>query len=87
MKKYKIEVKEILAKEIIVNAENEEKAFDFIEKILLKTNILDLENNSKNLQTIELAVKEVNGEKLKENLEDFDEDFEIEKSDNYKCFK
>lgn len=42
MNRYKIELKEILRKNIIVNAENEDEATEYVENVLLKSDLLDL---------------------------------------------
>ena len=72
MNKYKIEVKETLRKDIIVSAENEKEALNYVKDVLLKSNILDLE--TKDLDAIEMAVLEKNGEKLEQNITDLDEE-------------
>lgn len=74
MNKYKIEVKEILKKNIIVSAETEEKALDYIENVLLKSNILDL--GTQDLDAVEAKILEKNGEKIEENDTDLDEDYD-----------
>lgn len=71
MKNFKIEVKEILKRDVLVKAKTEEQALKIIENILLKSNILDL--NAKDLQAVEVKILEKNGEKIDSdnlNLED-----------------
>lgn len=72
MNRYKIEVKEILRKNIIVNAENEDEATEYVENVLLKSDLLDL--GIKDLDAIETKIIEKNGEKMK----DFDEEIDTD---------
>ena len=73
MNKFKIEVKEILKRDIIVKAKTEERALKIIENILLKSNILDL--NTKDLQAVEVKILEKNGEKIDSDNLDFEDEF------------
>ena len=68
MNQFKIEVKEILKRDVIVKAKTEESALKIIENILLKSNILDL--NTKDLQAVEVKILERNEEKIDENIDD-----------------
>lgn len=72
MNRYKIELKEILRKNIIVNAENEDEATEYVKNVLLKSDLLDLE--IKDLDAIETKIIEKNGEKIK----DFDEEIDTD---------
>lgn len=72
MNRYKIELKEILRKNIIVNAENEDEATEYVENVLLKSDLLDL--GIKDLDAIETKIIEKNGEKIK----DFDEEIDTD---------
>lgn len=75
MNKYKIEIKEILKRNVEINANNETEALDFIEKAFLKSNMIDMDFND--LESVETKIIEKNGyetehlEELSEN--DFDE--------------
>lgn len=72
MNRYKIELKEILRKNIIVNAENEDEATEYVENVLLKSDLLDL--GIKDLDAIETKIIEKNGEKIK----DFDDEIDTD---------
>lgn len=74
MNKFKIEVKEILKRDVIVKAKTEERALKIIENILLKSNILDL--NTKDLQAVEVKILEKNGEKIDNDNLDFEDEFQ-----------
>ena len=74
MNKFKIEVKEILKRDVIVKAKTEERSLKIIENVLLKSNILDL--NTKDLQAIEVKILEKNGEKIDDDNLDFDDEFQ-----------
>ena len=80
MNKYKIKIKEIFSKEVTVNAETEEEAFDYIKNILLNSNLLDL--GVQDLDAIETKILEKNGEKVLENDIDFDEEDHTEFFEN-----
>lgn len=80
MNKYKIKIKEIFSKEVTVNAETEEEAFDYIKNILLKSNLLDL--GIQDLDAIETKILEKNGEKVLESDIDFDEEDDAELFEN-----
>lgn len=80
MNKYKIKIKEIFSKEVIVNAETEEEAFDYIKNILLNSNLLDL--GVQDLDAIETKILEKNGEKVSESDIDFDEEDDAELFEN-----
>ena len=73
MNKFKIEVKEILKRDVFVKAKTEEKALKIIENVLLKSNILDL--NTKDLQAVEVKILEKNGEKIDSDNLDFEDEF------------
>ena len=67
MNQYKVEVKQVLKKEITVNAEDENKALDFAEKAYLKSDMLNLSAND--LNEVELSIVEKNNKKIeKENI-------------------
>ena len=80
MNKYKIKIKEIFSKEVTVNAETEEEAFDYIKNILLNSNLLDL--GVQDLDAIETKILEKNGEKVSESDIDFDEEDDAELFEN-----
>lgn len=54
MNQYKIEIKEIFRKEILVCAESEKEATDIVEKAYLRTNMLD--HSYKDLAAVETKV-------------------------------
>lgn len=56
MNQYKIEMKEIFRKEILVCAESEREATDIVEKAYLRTNMLD--HSYKDLAAVETKVVE-----------------------------
>lgn len=73
MNQYKIEMKEIFRKEILVCAESEKEATDIVEKAYLRTNMLD--HSYKDLAAVETKVigkREENnyGEMEEENIID-----------------
>ena len=72
MNRYKIELKEILRKNIIVNAENEDEATEYVENVLLKSDLLDL--GIQDLDAFETKVLEKNGQKVN----DFDEEIDTD---------
>lgn len=72
MNRYKIELKEILRKNIIVNAENEDEATEYVENVLLKSDLLDL--GIQDLEAFETKVLEKNGQKVN----DFDEEIDTD---------
>ena len=72
MNRYKVEVKEILRKEIIVNAESEDDATEYVDNVILKSNLLDL--GIQDLDVFETKVLEKNGQKIK----DFDEEIDTD---------
>ena len=74
MNKFKIEVKEILKRDVIVKSKTEERALKIIENILLKSNILDLK--TKDLQAVEVKILEKNGEKIDNDNLDFEDEFQ-----------
>ncbi len=76
MNQYKIEVKEVLKKNIEVNAENEKEALDFVERTFLKSNLL--EPSIKDLEEVEAKIIEKNNEKIEED----NSDIEGEKEEN-----
>lgn len=67
MNKYKIQLKANLEKEIIVNANNPQEAFDFIEKAFFNSNLLDFSN--KDIETLNAKIIEKNDEKIEDILE------------------
>lgn len=79
MNKYKIQLKTNLDKEIIVNANSPQEAFDFIEKAFLNSNLLDFSN--KDIQTVNAKIIEKNDEKI-EDTEDI-----LEENEPYLCEK
>lgn len=73
MNQYKIEMKEIFRKEILVCAESEKEATDIVEKAYLRTNMLD--HSYKDLAAVETKIigkREENnyGEMEEENIID-----------------
>ncbi len=70
MNRYKVEVKEILRKEIMVNAESEDDATEYVDNVILKSNLLDL--GIQDLAAFETKVLEKNGQKVN----DFDEEID-----------
>ena len=54
MNQYKIEMKEIFRKEILVCAESEKEATDIVEKAYLRTNMLD--HSYKDLAAVETKI-------------------------------
>lgn len=73
MNQYKIEVKEILKKDIIVCAKDEEEALNFIEKACTKSDILTFHDDNVKLE-IETKIIQKNGNPVKENGIILDED-------------
>lgn len=71
MNKYEIEVKEILKKKIIINAERPKDALDLIEKIFLTSNILEFKPEE--IEEVEAKILEENGIEI-ENLEELNEE-------------
>lgn len=71
MNKYKIQLKTNLEKEVIVNANNPQEAFNFIEKAFLNSNLLDFSN--KDIETVNAKIIEKNDEKIEENIENLEE--------------
>ena len=74
MNQYKIEVKEVLKKNIEVSAENEKEALDFVERTFLKSNLL--EPSTKDLEEVEAKIIEKNNEKIEEDNSDIEEEKE-----------
>ena len=68
MNQYKIEMKEIFRKEILVCAENEKEATDMVEKAYLRTNML--EHSYKDLAAVETKVIEKREENMHEEAEE-----------------
>ena len=80
MNKYKIEIKEILKRNVEINANNETEALDFIEKAFLKSNMIDMDFND--LESVETKIIEKNGYEI-EHLEELSEnDFDENNYDN-----
>lgn len=80
MNKYKIEFKQIFKKEIIVFAEDENKAMNIIEQTYLKTNLLD--DTARDLAAIETKIVEKNNEKVEDNSINPDKNKTILNEDN-----
>lgn len=74
MNKYKIEIKEILKKVVMVEAKDEKQALDFIEKTFFKSNLLDL--TIENLEEAEVKIIEKNNKKIEENENFSNENYE-----------
>ena len=72
MNRYKVELKEILRKEIIVDAESEDDATEYVDNIILKSNLLDL--GIQDLDAFETKVLEKNGQKVNNFDEEIDTD-------------
>ena len=68
MNQYKIEMKEIFRKEILVCAESESEATDIVEKAYLRTNML--EHSYKDLAAVETKVIEKREENEYEEIEE-----------------
>lgn len=68
MNQYKIEMKEIFRKEILVCAESESEATDIVEKAYLRTNMLD--HFYKDLAAVETKVIEKREENEYEEIEE-----------------
>ncbi len=84
MNKYKIEIKEILKRNVEINANNETEALDFIEKAFLKSNMIDMDFND--LESVETKIIEKNGYEI-EHLEELSEnDFDENNYDNEEIF-
>ena len=71
MNKYEIEVKEMLKKKIIINAESPKEALDLIERIYLTSNILEFKPNE--IEEVEAKILAENGMEI-ENLEELNEE-------------
>lgn len=81
MNKYEIEVKEILKKKIIINAERPKDALDLIEKIYLTSNILEFKPEE--IEEVEAKILTKNEMKI-ENLEELnEEEFEENEFETY----
>ena len=84
MKRFKIEVAELLKKEIFVDAENENKALNLVKDVFMKTNLLDL--TIKDLYGTDVKIIEKNGKKVEENEDYFEDDFyENDDEDSCEC--
>ena len=68
MNQYKIEMKEIFRKEILVCAESESETTDIVEKAYLRTNMLD--HSYKDLAAVETKVIEKREENEYEEIEE-----------------
>jgi hypothetical protein len=68
MNEYKINITEVLKKQIIVEAENPNKALDMIQKKYMKSNMKEFKD--KNLYELDAKIVEENGEMIEENYED-----------------
>lgn len=81
MNQYKIELKEVLKKEITVNAQSQKDALDFIEKVYFTSNILDFKPDE--IEEMEAKIVNENGMKV-ENLEELNEqELEEKETQNY----
>lgn len=81
MNKYEIEVKEILKKKIIINAERPKDALDLIEKIYLTSNILEFKPEE--IEEVEAKILTENEMKI-QNLEELnEEEFEENEFETY----
>lgn len=81
MNKYEIEVKEMLKKKIIINAESPKEALDLIERIYLTSNILEFKPDE--IEEVEAKILTENGMKI-ENLEELnEEEFEENEIEDY----
>lgn len=81
MNKYEIEVKEMLKKKIIINAESPKEALHLIERIYLTSNILEFKPDE--IEEVEAKVLAENGMKI-ENLEELnEEEFEENEIEDY----
>ena len=74
MNQYKIEMKEIFRKEILVCAESEKEATDIVEKAYLRTNMLD--HSYKDLVAVETKVI---GKREENNYDEMEEENIIDK--------
>lgn len=74
MNQYKIEMKEIFRKEILVCAESEKEATDIVEKAYLRTNMLD--HSYKDLAAVETKVI---GKREENNYDEMEEENIIDK--------
>ena len=74
MNQYKIEMKEIFRKEILVCAESEKEATDIVEKAYLRTNMLD--HSYKDLAAVETKVI---GKRKENNYDEMEEENIIDK--------
>lgn len=84
MNRFKIEVAELLKKEIFVDAENADKALNLVKDVFMKTNLLDL--TIKDLYGTDVKIIEKNGEKVEENEDYFEDDFyENDDEDSCEC--
>ena len=81
MNQYKIEMKEIFRKEILVCAESEKEATDIVEKAYLRTNMLD--HSYKDLAAVETKII---GKREENNYDEMEEENIIDKesSENIK---
>ena len=68
MNQYKVELKEIFRKEIMVCAENEAEAIEFVKKAYLRTNML--EHSYMDLDAVETKIVEKNTDNKCEELEE-----------------
>lgn len=74
MNQYKIEMKEIFRKEILVCAESEKEATDIVEKAYLRTNMLD--HSYKDLAAVETKII---GKREENNYDEMEEENIIDK--------
>ena len=80
MNEYKIEVTEVLKKEITVEAESSNKALDIIQKIYMKSNLKEFKNE--NLYEVDAKIIEENGEIIEQKLDDYEDENDIENREN-----
>lgn len=82
MNKYKIEIKETLKKEIIVNAETQKDALDFLEKVYFKSDILRFDD--RDIETVETKILEENNKKIENKIDEYEEE-NCEDEEDYMC--
>lgn len=74
---YKIEVKEVLKKQITVSEKNSEKALDFVKNMYMKSDVLNFK--VEDLYEVSAKIIEENGNIIEENMDDYIEDYTEEK--------
>lgn len=73
MNKYKIELKTNLNKEVIIAANSEEEALEYIQKTFLTTNLLDFSN--KDILSVDAKIVEKNDKKIEEYISEDEDDY------------